>query len=226
MISQSNPPVPRVAHNTMAAMMSRNRWIFSLGFRFLNLREKMRSGEFISQHSAIITGMKTYHPNRKEAPCVYIEAYPIQNIAFAGMGIPMKEVVCRVSILNLASLTAPATGMRSTVQRSHSWVADSARSPKSIMAGATPNVTRSHRESSSLPRFEYAWRALAANPSRKSAAAPTAMNMKAHWKALSPHMGSDPPEAAIIDMQPARRLRQVIELGMLAFMGFIVFPGV
>ncbi len=75
-------------------------------------------------------------------------------MALAGMGRPMNEVVWRVSMLNRARRSAPQTGMSSTSHFTHSAVDMASRQLYMIMAGATPKLTRSQSESSSLPRSE------------------------------------------------------------------------
>ncbi len=66
----------------------------------LNLREKSRTGETISQLSRIKIAANQYHSARNSVPSRQREEYPIQKMAFAGMGRPMKSVVWRVSMLN------------------------------------------------------------------------------------------------------------------------------
>ena len=75
-----------------------------------------------------------------------------------------------------------------------------------INPGATPKLTRSARLSSSLPNSEYAFKALAANPSRKSKTMAARINQEAVIKS--------PFRMKIIERNPEARLREVIRLGM------------
>ena len=76
-------------------------------------------------------------------------------------------------------------------------------------AGATPNVTTSASESSSLPIGLDTPRSRAVNPSKKSKTAPRTMKSRAR--------GSAPPIAKWIAIQPQMRLQQVMELGICFF---------
>lgn len=154
MISHISPPTPRVAQNAMAAATRIKRGALSLSLRFLNFNENILRGEFISQHSIRSTGRNTKLEKRESAPFMNVAVYPIQNIAFAGIGIPMNDVVCRVSILNLARRIAPATGISNAVHGSHCRASvQPLMRLNTIIPGATPKVTRSDRESSSFPRL-------------------------------------------------------------------------
>ena len=106
------------------------------------------------------------------------------NSALAGVGKPINESVCRVSILNLANRNAEKAAMiNADVAMNHPQVNMSIDRPSfdtagnskvyMIVAGATPKLTTSANESSSLPITEYALSQRAANPSKKSKTAAT-----------------------------------------------------
>ena len=76
----------------------------------------------------------------------------------------------------------------------------------SMMAGRTPKLTMSARESNSLPMLEYAFNNLAANPSQKSNHAEASINGKA--------MSIRPSKVKITPRVPASRFIEVIVLGI------------
>ena len=100
-----------------------------------------------------------------------------QKIAWAGTGSPKKEVVWRVSILNLANRNAEKMGMANADSKSNLHIHDSFHDKlysslsiklNIIIPGATPKLITSDSESSSFPMGEYAFNRRAANPSAKS----------------------------------------------------------
>ena len=113
-----------------------------------------------------------------------------QNRALAGVGKPMKPIVCLSSRLNLASLSAEKAAMRkarkgvwentidtmlfnmpSSISRRYIPLRFAIRL-KSMAEGATPKVTTSASESSSLPIGELTPKRRALMPSKKSKTAP------------------------------------------------------
>ena len=129
------------------------------------------------------------------------------NRAAAGVGMPMKDSACLSSTLNLARRRAE----QSTISKGHSEMTEiypctGSRILYRIIAGASPKLVRSAKESSSLPIAEYAFRSLAANPSQKSKTAAASMSIMAVlyscWK------------AANTETVPHSRFRHVIALGM------------
>ena len=74
------------------------------------------------------------------------------------------------------------------------------------MAGSTPKLTISARESSSFPISEYAFRSLAANPSQKSNPAAANMSGKA--------MSIRPCKVKITPRVPEIRFIEVIVFGI------------
>ncbi len=74
-----------------------------------------------------------------------------------------------------------------------------------IIAGATPKLTTSARESSSLPIAEYAFSNLAVNPSRKSNTIAASISHEAVIRL--------PFNTKIMEINPDIRLRDVIRLG-------------
>ena len=90
------------------------------------------------------------------------------NSALAGVGSPMNESVCRVSILNFASLSAENMVRKNAVYGSTLLGEIVLISWNITMPGRTPKLTMSASESSSLPIGELALSILAEKPSRKS----------------------------------------------------------
>jgi hypothetical protein len=76
-----------------------------------------------------------------------------QKIAFAGVGKPIKIALCRSSMLNFANRNAEKTAMRNAekLKKCHSTGKLSCITEKTIAEGATPKLTMSAKESSSLP---------------------------------------------------------------------------
>ena len=94
-----------------------------------------------------------------------------------GDGKAGKRCGLAASMLNFARRSAPHTGMSRAANGTHEAV-DSAPIVFSIsMPGATPKLTRSESESSSLPIGEYAWSRRAEKPSQKSNIAASAMKI-------------------------------------------------
>ena len=96
------------------------------------------------------------------------------NKPTVGTGSPMNELVWRVSMLNFARRTAAKAAktnanigkmlMFMNIQLMPVCPSNHA----TINDGATPNETTSDNESSSPPIGDFAFKALAANPSKKS----------------------------------------------------------
>jgi len=100
--------------------------------------------------------------------------------ALAGVAMPLNDDDWLGSLLNFASLNAEAAGMMTATAKAFSPVMPPAVSRLNNMApGAIPKVTTSARLSSSLPRAEYAFSSLAANPSEKSSTIPAMMQYDA-----------------------------------------------
>ena len=78
------------------------------------------------------------------------------NKAFAGVGNPIKEFDCLVSILNFANRMAEKTGIVKAIQTKQALfnVKVACIKMNIIAPGATPNVTMSANESSCLPISE------------------------------------------------------------------------
>ena len=109
-----------------------------------------------------------------------------QKRALAGVGNPMKEVVCRSSRLNFASLSAEKAAMMNAVNGRYLAIGSIAVgysiwliSVKIIIAGAAPKVMSSASESSSFPMGEDTCSNLATIPSKKSNPAPMSMKSRA-----------------------------------------------
>ena len=95
-------------------------------------------------------------------------ANPAQKIAFAGVGNPIKEDVCRSSKLKIAKRNAEKMGIRNAAKHTYSFMPLADKSENTIAPGATPKLTTSANESNSFPNGEYAFKARAAKPSKKS----------------------------------------------------------
>ena len=77
------------------------------------------------------------------------------NIAFAGVGIPIKEDVCRESILNFANRKAEKTGIRNAMYGKNEFSGViTLNHEKRMTPGATPKLTTSDKESSCFPTSE------------------------------------------------------------------------
>ena len=136
-----------------------------------------------------------------------------QNSALAGVGTPMKEVVWRSSRLNFASLRAEKAAMMKATYGNqgrkgsrNSGYSITKSCENTMVAGATPKVTSSASESSSLPIGDETCSKRALMPSKKSKTAP----MIIHNSAIS----GFPPKANDVAMQPEMRLQQVIVFGI------------
>ena len=98
------------------------------------------------------------------------------KIALAGVGNPINESVCRVSMLNLANRNAEKTVMKyaeSATSQPKGYnkpflIATENNIQYMTEAGATPKLTTSANESSCFPISEYAFNQRAAKPSQKS----------------------------------------------------------
>lgn len=136
-----------------------------------------------------------------------------QNKAFAGVGNPRNPVVCRASILNLASLQADAIGMVNAImtklQLDHP-ISSGSRchdNMNTTIPGATPNVTISAKLSSCAPSGVPPPKARAASPSNTSNSAPANTSQHAHV--------SCPCEASKMEPTPQARFAVVKRSGIL-----------
>lgn len=146
--------------------------------------------------------------------CSKTNASPTIKMVMAGVGTPMNESVCLVSILNLASRMAEATVIiKGKCPKTIDMVALGSRenggldrqSLQPISPGTNPNDTMSAMESSCLPNSEFAFNLLATNPSKKSNTNELAVQTAA--------MCILPMKMNMIAMQPQTRFRQVMRLG-------------
>ena len=92
----------------------------------------------------------------------------VMNNALAGVGRPMNESVCCVSILNFASRSAEKMVRKNATYGSKLLGEIVLISWNITMPGRTPKLTTSASESSSFPIGELAFNILAIKPSRKS----------------------------------------------------------
>ena len=99
-------------------------------------------------------------------------------MAFAGVGNPMKELVCLSSILNLASRRAEKAAI--SKPQNLQYPPKPSSKLTATIAGAKPKLMTSASESSSLPRGEYTFSRRAAKPSIKSKTAETSTNIRAY----------------------------------------------
>lgn len=153
--------------------------------RFLNFKENIGNSETRS-NDIIITNNNRYNAlnssSKIEFSFMHI-ANELQKRALAGVGIPMNELVCRSSKLNLASLSAEKTDIRNAqygisfdIPNINSGIFTSLNREKTIAEGASPNVILSANESSSFPIGEETFNNLADIPSKKSNTAPNTIN--------------------------------------------------
>ena len=85
--------------------------------RLVNLSVKRRSGEIIS-HDTMTMAPRVIHPGimpRSE----YQAVKPIQKMAFAGMGRPVKTRLFSGAVLKRARRKAPATAMSGATHATH-----------------------------------------------------------------------------------------------------------
>ncbi len=118
-------------------------------FIFLNFNENMGTSETRKkQKTTINTRVIIPLSIRKlenEKPI------PAQNKALAGVGMPINELVCRSSILNLARRKAEKTGTKNPANENQKGNALSVITEKINTPGATPKLITSANESSSFP---------------------------------------------------------------------------
>ena len=143
---------------------------------------------------------------------------PIQKMALAGMGRPLNSVACESSRLNLARRRAPIAGMKTATKGIHQEPVHTCRMLYRRSEGATPKLTRSASESSSLPRGEGAWSHRAAAPSKKSKTAARPTSIQASWRPLMSVPNTWPivrsnEKAQMQARQPEMRLQRVRVLG-------------
>jgi len=142
----------------------------------------------------------------------------------AGVGKPLKDVVCDVSILNLASLRAAHTGITEGIIIA---IINKPISPEVIgneadinwliiNPGATPKLITSARESSSFPNSEYDLSNLADNPSRKSKIIAAIINQEP--------VRISPLAINRIAINPEARLSEVMKFGICLFMNYLILP--
>ena len=109
----ANPLTPKIANSGIHTSKKMKLTLLSFHEKFLNLSENMGTSE-ISSHEERHTNIKRYS-GWKDSPvtkeCIPEPIAP-QNKALAGTGRPMNDEVCRVSLLNLASLKPENTAMR------------------------------------------------------------------------------------------------------------------
>jgi len=156
-----------------------------LNFKFLNFSESIRVLR------SIIAERKIDNPPRNHAEftsvskityLLYCDAIINETTinALAGVGIPLKEVVCPGSLLNFARRSAEAAGrMPDSTTTGKRGISCPDKRKKIIAPGAVPKVTTSARLSSSFPISEYALSNRAENPSAKSKAIPAIMRKQA-----------------------------------------------
>ena len=138
----------------------------------------------------------------------------------AGVGKPIKELVCLSSILNLASLSAENTAIINAKYGMYGWkiVNDSGKRVyllskiKTATDGATPKLISSASESNSFPISEYAFYSRAAIPSKKSNIAANITQNTTQKKA--------PSKAIIIAILPENKFMEVMVLGICFFIAF------
>src|SRR6478735_8570162 len=137
----------------------------------------------------------------------------------AGVGMPINEVVWRVSMLNLARRNAEKMVIRkpkngkmvgSRPKKLLSWAKDFSSKWNISTPGTTPNETISARESSCLPISEYARSKRASMPSIKSSTAAMPMRYAAFTRL--------PWKAEKIARHPQNRFIQVMAFGKCFFM--------
>ena len=208
---------PQVANNM--AQLAKNTILASLPFHCfrLALSENMGIGES-NNHESIGTVMarNKWLVVRAVKPKVLLRKTsktPVANSPPAGVGMPIKLTVWRVSILNFPKRRAAQIGYRKEIKPMFGFVKSSVPKPpfcekrnKKMIPGKTPKVTQSASESSCLPNSECTLSARAAKPSRKSASS-----------AIATSHGTNcilPEKQPTIPITPQSRFIMVSPLGM------------
>lgn len=137
------------------------------------------------------------------------------------MGSPIKDVVCLSSKLNLANRKAENAAITNAkygrILRSGSMKDGYSivnRSVNTIEAGATPNVTSSASESSSLPIGEETPNKRALIPSKKSNTAPMTIKRNA--------ILAEPERAKVVAIHPDTKLQQVNVFGIILVIQLLI----
>ena len=193
-------------------------------FSLLNFNEKNGILTTKSKGNIIESGIRNCKSTNNGNKSVLISGIATTKIAATGVGKPINEVVCRVSILKLAKRIAENIGI--------SRAKISGKKKPSILAslnmilwcnwyikwnkiipGATPKVTISAMESNCFPSFPVTFSKRAASPSKKSKKAPAKMQREASGKL--------PWKEKIIAHNPQKRLVSVIIFGIFLLIAFI-----
>jgi len=136
----------------------------------------------------------------------------IHRIPLAGIGSPLKYLLCDSSMLNRARRHAPASAIMNGSTKIHfSRKVSGGMAASSIFIarkdGTNPNVTQSASESSCFPSGDDTFNRRATMPSKKSNTA--AMKMKRHANSILEVTKA---------MHPQSKLPRVMKLGMLDLM--------
>ena len=141
--------------------------LLELHCKFLNFSANSGSGATINQENNIVIPINGICPNQPGGNNFIKDGIPQINKACAGVGTPMNESFCRISILNFAKRMAAKTD---NDKPSH----DHCPAPVFInkflikIPGNTPKLTTSAKESNSFPIGLETFNILALAPSRKS----------------------------------------------------------
>ena len=198
-MAKSMPVIPNVTINKALVIRNINRNLFSLHLRFLNFSANSGIFETINQLHIRVVMVNIIVPIFSENSVElifeidkiaifvhsgqqYINPSVTHTSALAGAGSPRNDDVCRMSRLNLASRHAAASGISKAIYDSHDGLARSCIMWKRINPGAMPEVTRSAKESSSLPIGDETFSKRATIPSKKSNSIPKAIKMAAYCR--------------------------------------------
>lgn len=114
-IIAANPLVRRTRSNGMHNSKKQKLTLLSFQLRLLNFRENMGISDTNNQENKPTATNKNSGWQAEVIQVCNPTATEPQNIALAGTGSPMKEVVWRVSLLNFANRSAENTEIKKAV---------------------------------------------------------------------------------------------------------------
>ena len=146
-----------------------NRVLFAFHVRFTNFNAnigKLQTSKNDITTLRIITAIQLSKKATKQFPYTDKLINEAINKAFAGTGNPTKLTVCRVSILNFAKRNAEKRAMIKGAKANNSQAKPLSKLPVNLfpkrdcnftcnnIAGATPKLTKSDKESNCFPKSE------------------------------------------------------------------------
>lgn len=115
----ANPLTPINTTNTALAKINTYLNLFSLNPKLLNFKLNIGISHISNQLVNAISNITDTNENILNSSVMILSCCPTtklpQNSAFAGVGIPINELVCLVSTLNFASLNPENTDMKNAM---------------------------------------------------------------------------------------------------------------